>query len=508
MNRFAGLMLLILPMLSIADVVVPIDSVENHVNIRMSADASSEIVGHLDQGDYLPLVETIADWHEVEIAGGATGFISADWTVVLDEPPSVANEAEDSPAAEDAASESADDAVVDESSSPVDEAEIVESAATEIAVDDNQDSMTDEVVSEADVEEVSDTAAETTEELPVVEPEEDLTVADVEEDAVESTEEVSDTDTESKDAAAPVAAEDSIEEYADEDDSAVEETAADADEAVPMVPEEEPDAVAQDVVIAAETEGAAEEPGAPVEPIAQAGPRGLPGLPGPQGPPGPPGPAGAASIEGSVGFLTRFTAPTVGGTSQIYDNGNSIGIGTTEPQQRLEVNGNIQIHERNSSVAGLMITQSDGETGYIMHNRASTLTIGAGSVDRITIDRDGNVGFGVARPRNPIEMASGAHVTAGGVWTNSSSRARKENIAELSLDDALTTLTQLEPVRFNYKNDQVEDYVGFIAEDVPDLVATSDRDGLSPMDIVAVLTRVVQEQQKKIEALEARLDRQ
>jgi acetolactate synthase small subunit len=43
--------------------------------------------------------------------------------------------------------------------------------------------------------------------------------------------------------------------------------------------------------------------------------------------------------------------------------------------------------------------------------------------------------------------------------------------------------------------------VGFIAEDVPDLVATTDRKGLSAMDIVAVLTKAVKEQQKTIEAL-------
>jgi len=193
------------------------------------------------------------------------------------------------------------------------------------------------------------------------------------------------------------------------------------------------------------------------------------------------------------------------GTGTTISSGN-IGIGTTSPKQRLEVNGNIQIHEQNSSVAGLMITQAGGETGYIMHNRASTLTIGAGSVDRITIDRDGNVGFGVTRPANPIQLASGAHVTAGGVWTNSSSRARKENIADLSASDALDALDALEPVQFNYKNDQTESYIGFIAEDVPELVATRDRDGLSAMDIVAVLTKVVQEQQKKIAELEARLD--
>ena len=85
MKPVLGLLVCMLPLLSAAEVVVPIDSVENHVNIRMSPDAKSEIVGKLQQGDSLPLVQSVPDWHEVEIAGGATGFISADWTNVLDE---------------------------------------------------------------------------------------------------------------------------------------------------------------------------------------------------------------------------------------------------------------------------------------------------------------------------------------------------------------------------------------------------------------------------------------
>jgi hypothetical protein len=202
----------------------------------------------------------------------------------------------------------------------------------------------------------------------------------------------------------------------------------------------------------------------------------------------------------------KFSAPTIGANSIVFDDGNNVGIGTTEPKQRLEVNGNIQIHEQNSSVAGLLMTQSSGETGYIMHNKASTLTIGAGSIDRITINRDGDVGIGVSRPSHPLELASGAYVSAGGVFTNSSSRERKENIADLSTQDAFAALGQLQPVEFNYKNDQQEKYVGFIAEDVPSLVASSDRQSLSTMDIVAVLTKVVQEQQKKIAELEARLE--
>ena len=61
------------------------------------------------------------------------------------------------------------------------------------------------------------------------------------------------------------------------------------------------------------------------------------------------------------------------------------------------------------------------------------------------------------------------------------------------------TLATLDPVKFNYKSDTSEKHVGFIAEDVPGLVATKDGKGLSPMDIVAVLTKVVQEQQRKLQ---------
>ena len=60
-------------------------------------------------------------------------------------------------------------------------------------------------------------------------------------------------------------------------------------------------------------------------------------------------------------------------------------------------------------------------------------------------------------------------------------------------------------MQFRYKNDAAETYVGFIAEDVPELVAMENRQSLSAMDIVAVLTKVVQNQQRRIEALEARI---
>ena len=57
----------------------------------------------------------------------------------------------------------------------------------------------------------------------------------------------------------------------------------------------------------------------------------------------------------------------------------------------------------------------------------------------------------------------------------------------------------LNPVTYAYKGGRGEQRVGFIAEEVPKLVSLKDRKGLSPMDIVAVLTKVVQEQQEVIQ---------
>jgi hypothetical protein len=95
-------------------------------------------------------------------------------------------------------------------------------------------------------------------------------------------------------------------------------------------------------------------------------------------------------------------------------------------------------------------------------------------------------------------MASGASCTAGGTWTDASSKALKENIQSLGTEEAFDALNNLIPVKFNYIAEKEEKHVGFIAEDVPQLVATKDRKGMSPMDVTAVLTKIVQEQQKSI----------
>ena len=94
---------------------------------------------------------------------------------------------------------------------------------------------------------------------------------------------------------------------------------------------------------------------------------------------------------------------------------------------------------------------------------------------------------------NSLTMLSGATCTAGGVWTNASSRELKENVEGLSAEEAKEALAELAPVKYTYKADKAERHVGFIAEDVPALVASKDRKTVSPMDVVGVLTKVVQD---------------
>ncbi len=117
----------------------------------------------------------------------------------------------------------------------------------------------------------------------------------------------------------------------------------------------------------------------------------------------------------------------------------------------------------------------------------------------------GNIGLGVVTPLYPVHHSSGARLEAGN-WTNASSRAVKQDIHGLDAATALDALKSLEPVTYAYKANPADTQVGFIAEDVPALVATTDRKGLSSMDIAAVLTKVIQEQQKTIEDLQARLE--
>lgn len=192
-------------------------------------------------------------------------------------------------------------------------------------------------------------------------------------------------------------------------------------------------------------------------------------------------------------FRIQPAAPT----NSIYIAADGdVGMNTSAPGYALHVS-------RTGTNAGFVLERTDGVKAYVNATNAfgnfgtvsnHPLRIVSNSVWRMTVNTD-----------NSLTMANGASLTAGGIWTNASSRQLKENILGLTAEEAFLALAGLEPVTFHYRDDPMENHVGFVAEDVPELVATNDRTGLSPMDIVAVLTKVVQEQQKAIQELTRRV---
>ncbi len=175
-------------------------------------------------------------------------------------------------------------------------------------------------------------------------------------------------------------------------------------------------------------------------------------------------------------------------TDSIFVKSNGyVGIGTGAPSAQLEV-------ETTGTASKLLLQRTDGATtrisstntySYIGSETNHPVRIIANNGWKMQINADGT-----------LDMSDGGGYD--GTWNPASSREYKENIKELDADEAMDALEELNPVKFNYKKHKKEEKLGFIAEDVPDLVATNGRKNLSTMDIVALLTKVVQEQQKSI----------
>jgi hypothetical protein len=161
------------------------------------------------------------------------------------------------------------------------------------------------------------------------------------------------------------------------------------------------------------------------------------------------------------------------------------------------------------SADGRAVAAGSGSVGYRIFTSSGHAVGEAFDMStsvRLFINYNGEFGINTAPVAgDEIHTSSGAHLTSGGVWTDASSREYKENVRPLTTEQAMQAVAQLVPVTYNYKVDSEEKHVGFIAEDVPELVATKDRRSLSPMDIVAALTKVVQEQKQTIEEQKTQL---
>jgi len=167
----------------------------------------------------------------------------------------------------------------------------------------------------------------------------------------------------------------------------------------------------------------------------------------------------------------------------------------------------------NGIAANESVVQSNG-SNVVMHTSGTgVLRFQTASAERMRIDASGNVGIGTTSPSNPLEMGSGAHVTAGGTWTNASSKELKENFADVNSRAVLDRVVDL-PIRaWNYKNenDSVR-HIGPVAEEFHEQfglggddksIGTIDADGVA-LAAIQGLYQIVQEKNCRIDELEAK----
>ena len=168
------------------------------------------------------------------------------------------------------------------------------------------------------------------------------------------------------------------------------------------------------------------------------GPQGSTGAAGPQGPIGLTGPAGPAGATGATGLLSSGNAagntPYWDGTqwvvnsSNLFNNGSNIGIGTTSPSSKLQLvasgssgdrNNMLRIESNNNASLTLKNTNANaggGEYQLFASSSASNPALGAGSLAiyydhptnaayRFAINTAGNVGIGTGMPTEKLDVA-------------------------------------------------------------------------------------------------------
>lgn len=104
-------------------------------------------------------------------------------------------------------------------------------------------------------------------------------------------------------------------------------------------------------------------------------------------------------------------------------------------------------------------------------------------------------GIGVLSPTHPFEHSSGAHLTAGGVWTNASDANLKENFQPVDGQELLEKIAELPISQWNYKSEsnQVK-HIGPTAQDFQEVFGVgSDGKSISTIDPAGIALAAAKE---------------
>jgi len=234
--------------------------------------------------------------------------------------------------------------------------------------------------------------------------------------------------------------------------------------------------------------------------------------------------------------------------NSVYRTSGNVGIGTTSPSQRLQVQGNavisgfgivgqsllsggvlelgseasgnrntfIDFHSSDGTDYDARIIRSPGVNGRleIVNQGTGIIRIANGATPGIYMLANDNVGIGTITPTALLSVNGTANKPGGGTWGTFSDIRTKRAVQ--TFNDGLEVVMQLNPITFKYNEksgykDLEKEYIGFSAQDVEkiapymvNIIDDSANSGLSDkrvLDVSAmtqILVNAIQEQQAQI----------
>ncbi len=221
------------------------------------------------------------------------------------------------------------------------------------------------------------------------------------------------------------------------------------------------------------------------------------------------------------------------GTSAYYNGGN-VGIGTSSPQDKIDIlNGNITMDTGPSGSSAVRFRHDGNLRWTFLYRSWATNEFGLYNESAgkwgMTFTTDTNrMGIGRTSPEHPLQVGTdatngnGAHLTAGGIWTNGSDRNSKEAFEAIDKRAILAKVADLPVTSWRYKSeDEGTRHIGPTAQDFHAAfglgssekhIGTLDADGVA-LTAIQGLYELVQEkdaqvaaQKEQIATLTARLE--
>jgi len=216
------------------------------------------------------------------------------------------------------------------------------------------------------------------------------------------------------------------------------------------------------------------------------------------------------------------------GASAYYSGGN-VGFGTSNPQDKVDVlNGNITL-DTGASGSGALRFRHDGALRWTFLYRSwATNEFGLYNESAgkwgITFRTDtNNVGIGRTEAAHPLHIGTnatngnGAHVTAGGVWTNGSDRNSKRGFEPIDTAVILQQVVGLPLSRWQYEAEaEGVRHIGPMAQDFyaafglgesEKYIGTIDADGVA-LAALQGLHAQLRQKEEEIAALRTETDAQ